>query len=468
MIDRLGRLNCVFLLAFGAVALAVANWALLRGPGLLEREDNPRLVEAELQLHRGRIFDRNGDILAETRFDQGISRRYYFRPFSPAVGYYSLRYGVSGIEAAYDNTLRGNAENAWISIWNTLLHRYPAGDDLYLTLDRDLQAVAEESFGDRAGAIVLLDAYGGDVLVMASYPEFNPNLLDDKFGQLQDDERAPLLNRAAQARYQPGMALQPFLLAAGLESGVLDLQTFAPSDPVPLGVDGQNLDCLVSPTEAARKVPTVLAYACPSVFVELAELAGPRELIQGLSDMGLFDLPQLPIQQIAPRPEMQFEDDELTTEILGQGELTFTPLQMAWALAVIANEGQRPALRMIQRVGSDTAGWEIVIPTQSGDSRVISAPTVSAITEGMMAAVRSGAAHAATIEHEAIAGHVSIAIAGPSGETHTWFLGFGPGDVTHPLERYAVVVLLESSSDIDGAARIGRDVLSAAIGTHTR
>jgi peptidoglycan glycosyltransferase len=90
------------------VAVTLLYWAIMRAPALADRTDNPRLVEAELRIRRGRVLDANGVVLAETIGPQEDPLRYYPVPaIGPAVGYYSFRHGTSGIEQGYDDVLRG-------------------------------------------------------------------------------------------------------------------------------------------------------------------------------------------------------------------------------------------------------------------------------------------------------------------------------------------------------------------------
>jgi len=454
MTDRLQRLNTVFLFLFGIVALALAYWGIIRAPGLLARDDNPRLVEAELRVQRGRILDRNGIVLAETVGELGALERRYHLPAAPAVGYYSLRYGVSGVEAAYDDLLRGRSDNAWDDWLNSLLHRYPVGQDVQLTLDAELQAVADAALGSYRGAAVLLDARSGDILALASHPSYDPSLLDEQFDKLNDDENAPLLNRATQGLYQPGTALQPLLLAAGLEQGLVQLDAPVRDPAAPVKVGGLSLSCVAAPSEVTPTLTTALASACPAPFADLALVLGSAGLVNGLADFGLFETPvnaAMPLE-LAPatEPDLAGGEAALIAEAVGQGELTVSPLQMAWAMAAIANEGERPPLRLVRRTGSETAGWEIVIPSTPAAADGLSSQTAAAVTQAMVVS-----------DTEQIAGHMGVAIAGPGGRHNSWFLGFAPAEASRPLARYVVVVLLENTADANAAATIGKTILES-------
>src|SRR5437867_949066 len=121
------------------------------------------------------------------------------------------------------------------------------GNDLYTTLDLDLQKAAEAEIGDRAGAAIALDPRTGEVLVLASRPAFDPNLFATRisaadWNDLINDPRKPLQNRAIQNRYQPGSVFKVFMAAAGLEAA-----TLSPSDHV---------DCVGSAVHYGR------AFAC--------------------------------------------------------------------------------------------------------------------------------------------------------------------------------------------------------------
>jgi cell division protein FtsW (lipid II flippase) len=200
---RLGALLTVGLLA---AALLNGWWAIVRGADLLTRSDNPRRAQADLYVPRGTILDRNNRPINLTRHATekgGYYRAYLYPDLAPIVGYTHPLYGQSGIEAGLDDYLRGLAGNpASLIAWNSLLYgQPPTGLDLRLSLDLDLQQQADESLGEHQGAIVLINAASGEILVMASHPSFDPNHLDKNGATLLTDENAPLLNRATQGSY---------------------------------------------------------------------------------------------------------------------------------------------------------------------------------------------------------------------------------------------------------------------------
>ena len=200
------------LLTIGLLAAALLNgwWAIIRSDDLLTRSDNPRRAHADLFVPRGAILDRNNRpiSLTATRAQQSVTegiytREYRYPDLAPIVGYTHPLYGQAGIEASLDDYLRGLAGNpASLIAWNSLLYgEPPEGLDLRLSLDLTLQQKADERLSKHRGAVVLVNAESGEILVMASHPTFDANRLDEIGASLLSDEDSPLLNRAAQGSY---------------------------------------------------------------------------------------------------------------------------------------------------------------------------------------------------------------------------------------------------------------------------
>jgi peptidoglycan glycosyltransferase len=206
-----------------------------------------------------------------------------------------------------------------------------------------------------------------------------------------------------------------------------------------------------------------MAHACPGPFAELAIELGPDRLADGLADLGLLDLPGLPLELArSTLPEPTAGEEALISEGLGQGNMTVSPLQMAWMVASIANDGDLPALRLVRRIGSEAEGWELVVPAGASLTGGMSAQTADGVTQAMRTAVQSGAASGAAVSGQDVAGHVGTAVSGPGNARNNWFLGFAPALAPRPFARYVVVVLLEESASPDEAASIGGEILAAA------
>jgi cell division protein FtsW (lipid II flippase) len=212
------------LIGLGLFALAATNawWAVWRGPDILERTDNARRSIADRYVKRGSLLDRHETPINITEGEAGNYLRTYLYPALAAVtGYTNPTYGQSGLEASLDLYLRGLQGNPASSIWwdHIVYGQTPPGLNVRLSLDLELQRRADELLGDHTGAIVLINASSGEILVMASHPTFDPNQLNTQASTLLKDPNSPLLDRVAQGLYPPGDALQPFFQAAGYNLG---------------------------------------------------------------------------------------------------------------------------------------------------------------------------------------------------------------------------------------------------------
>ncbi len=256
---RAPLLPLTLLLFAGLTAAALVNgwWSYQRGPDLLTRTDNPRRAIADRSVPRGALLDRGNAPLVKTTGQSGDFTRTTLAPaLGPVLGYNHPIYGQAGLEASLDPILRGLQGQDALTIWfhHLLYGQPPPGLDVRLTLNLELQQTADDLLADRTGAVVLLNAASGEVLAMASHPTYNPNLLDDIWDQLIEDERAPLLNRAVQGRYSTGN-LELILFPDGAPASWLN--------PVPLRLPESG-----SPLEEGVASPMAVALLAASLSNE--------------------------------------------------------------------------------------------------------------------------------------------------------------------------------------------------------
>lgn len=431
MTSQLNRLALVLMAGFFLLALAGGYWALAAQEQLRARPDNPRRLLLERRFARGAIYDRNGRALAETRGRPGAYTRHYPYPaLSPVLGYVSPFYGLAGVEAAEDAILHGAESQTW---WQALIGVRPPGRAIRLTLDLRLQTIVDEALGQRAGAVVLLDAVTGEILALASHPGFDSNTLEDDWATLIADPGAPLLNRATFALYQPGGAMQPFFLAAGLQSSILNLQSPLSEGGNPFESGALVLPCRSDPPGPVLTPAEAFRHGCPAPFAALGEALGARRLEQLHTDLRLLTAPDIGLPTLAANaPDFAAEAAALG---VGQGSVTVTPLHLALATAAIARRGQLPVPQLLREVEGSDSRWQAV----AGSDNPVAAFTPTA-AEQVKALMRNG--------------HPAIARAGGEGRTLAWYLGFAPYDDT----RYTIAVLLEDG-DVAAAEAIGLAVL---------
>lgn len=209
-------LTGILALGLAASALTASWWAVFRGPDLLTRTDNPRRAISERFVQRGELLDTNNQPINVTIGGSGSYTREYLIPdLAPVTGYTHPVFGQAGLEASLDDYLRGLQGNPMSLILRDQLiyGTPPTGLDVRLSLDLKLQARADELLGDHTGAIIVMNAETGEILVMASHPTYDPNKLDEEGDTLSQDKTSPLLNRAAQGLYPIGDALSPLIKA---------------------------------------------------------------------------------------------------------------------------------------------------------------------------------------------------------------------------------------------------------------
>ncbi|MBA2518605.1 MAG: penicillin-binding protein 2 [Chloroflexia bacterium] len=439
---------------------------------------NPRLQVADLAIRRGRIFDANGAILADTVFDGNTARRVYPDPsVAHVVGYFSpLLYGKAGLEATYDHVLAGqDGANAIEREINALLGRPAAGLDLRLTLDGTLQRLAHERLAGRAGAVVLIEVETGAVLALASQPGYDPNALFTASVTERDaavaaweilvaDPAAPLVPRASQGLYTPGSTFKVITAAAVIDAGYAIPDTVYDDDGM-LNVDGRLIEERNRPDPSRDRwtLREGVEWSLNVVFAQIGLQLGPTLLWDYAGAFGFeqpvpFDLP-VAVSHVASSPAFLESLPAVADTGFGQGELQATPLLMAMTAAGIANQGaiMRPYL-----VAEITAPeGEVVSRTGPAVWRQAVAPGVAGQVAAMMVStVEQGLAGAAAIPGVTVGGKTGTAELGDGQEPHAWFIGFA-GD---PSPRYAVSVVLEhGGAGMAGTMEIGRDLLAAAL-----
>ncbi|MFQ5594187.1 MAG: FtsW/RodA/SpoVE family cell cycle protein, partial [Anaerolineae bacterium] len=479
------KLATILLCAFVLIATAVPYWGVVRATELTARADNPRLIEAERRLDRGRILDRDGQVLARSEFDDdGVAhRRYPYPQLASVLGYWSLKYGTAGIEHAFNDPLRALPMGFRTSLDQWLYHRLPVGNDVVLTIDLDLQRVVDDALGDVHGAVVLLDAHSGAILALASHPTFDPTSIDEDFARLKDDPGRPLLNRATQGRYPPGSTFKTVTLSAALqERFVRPGQMFDDGDQT-LYVEGFPIECSNNPKGVNRfDLAHAYAYSCNLTFARMGLDLGTKRL---RDYAGRFRIGrEIPLE--IPTSSSQLTNDPLlmnqallASTAFGQGELLVTPLNMALVAATIANNGTMPqpylAAQVQTRDGKPVqiadcrlqiADCETAVGSQR---RILSVPITQAVARQvrdiMITSVQDGYARQAQIPGAIVGGKTGTAqLGGEDTEPHAWFIGWAQAAGDSDAPTYAIAVIVENGGEGSLVATpIAQRVLQAAV-----
>ena len=381
------------------------------------------------------------------------------------VGYLSTRYGLSGLEAAFDARLSPKlAGNGPADQLASILAGRPngvvRGETVVTTIDPAIQRVlyaALSGYGRAAG--VALDPRNGDVLALASVPSFDPAAIDANFSSLQADTASPLLNRAIQGLYPPGSSFKIVTAANALEAGVITPDsTFEDDGALPVGSfvvhDDEN--------EATGFQDLAGAFALSSNvdFARIALSLGVERWFDGAARWGLgaplgFELP-------SARDRLP-ERAEVTPSILaqlgfGQADLLVTPMRMALVGATIATGGTEPHPSIVRSFRT-SSGEDVYASRESAQLRPVSTLVADQVRTLMLASVSRGTGKAAALPGVDVAGKTGTATVA-TGRAHAWFVAFAPADAP----RVAVAIVVEHGGYGGAtAAPIARRVLAAAL-----
>lgn len=280
--------------------------------------------------------------------------------------YFGTNYiGKIGIEKFYEDSLHGSIgyqeveTNALGTIVRVIKSTPPTpGDDLYLTLDLNLQRVAERALGDDSGSVVAIDPNNGEILALVSRPSYDPNLFVQGMNQteyraLQDAPGHPLYNRAVRGLYPFASSIKPFLALEGLQTGLIT-PTFKISDPgwFKLKNSTHVYRDWAKHGHGVVDVSKAIQVSCDVYFFELAVRMGIRNINTILRSFGFGAKTGIDVQEelggLVPTPEWKmgaqgqpwYPGDTVISGI-GQGFLLTTPLQLAHGVSGIAMRGQR-------------------------------------------------------------------------------------------------------------------------------
>lgn len=467
MNTELRNLSILIALAFLAVIATSFYWSILERDSLQSRPDNPRRIREEQAFERGRIFDRDGRLLADSvQVAEDIRQRVYTdRSVSTALGYYNFRFGAAGLEAAFNDVLAGEiAQSPAIErAINALLHRTEQGHDLRTTLSLSLQTQLFTVMQGRHGAAVLVEVPSGNILASVSVPTFDPGELDAELRAEQstpDDndvlaQESPLFNRVQNGRYQPGNVMQLPLLSMLLEDG-FELETSVAAQPqLPSTLPETrrlNAGC------AQYQVTTlVLAFrsGCTAPYVHLLEGIGYQRFDQAMWRYGFYEPPPLfrgETSTSVPAPPFSEDSTSIYNVVAvgsGQGGITFSPLQSARFVAAVANGGVAPGFVLADAFRlADATEWQLFdIPQAS--QRLFSSNTAHHIRQAMQTT-------------NEIYLHSGAAYTGEALRLLSWFHGFVYSNPNNQ-EAIVLVVVLEDAASSSEATSIALPLLATIL-----
>ena len=404
--------------------------------------------------------------------------------------------GKTGLEQKYEFQLHGETGYEEVEIDAgghaiRSLSRTPpvSGNNLTLTLDAKLQEITEQAFGDRRGALVAIEPSTGGILALVSTPTFDPNLFvdgirSDEWDLLNNSPDRPMVNRALNGAYPPGSTFKPFMALAALEIGKRTAgQTI--SDPGFYNFGGHHFRDDKKGGHGTVDMYKSIVHSCDTYYYMLANDLGIDNIARFMGSLGLGSRTGIDIEGesegVLPSPEWKrrrFKSREQqkwyageTISIgIGQGYNAYTPIQLAQAIAVVANDGVFYRPHLVRYITDTKTGEKVLIEPEPLRTLAWKPENIEIIKKAMVGVNKEGTGARAFAGAEYVSGGKTgtaqlFSLKGADYRAgrlkkelhdHGLFIAFAPAD--HP--KIALAVLVENGGfGSQSGAPIARMVL---------
>jgi penicillin-binding protein A len=471
IVKLFGFIVVLYALLFGFTSY----WSVFDSDSLEANTANRRPLLEEQQIDRGDILAADGSVIARSVPQGKGDNRIFVRRYPEGslygnpIGYSFVQLGQVGFELEHNDELVGE-KTEFLTVLDELRGRSQEGDNVRSSLDPDAQRAAVDGLGGQRGSVVAIVPSTGEVRAMVSIPAYDPNEVQNPavFKQLNQDEDAPLFNRATQAGYQPGSTMKVVTATAAIDSG-----EYSPDDTVsgrsPKEISGVPLENAGGESFGEIPLTEALTNSVNTVWAEVGEDLGTETMLRYMDRFGFNQKPRLDYPDFQLATSGVFEGNRLLTSAdaidvgrvaIGQERLNVTPLQMAEVAAAVANDGELMEPRLWSKV-IDPDGRETELDPDR-QSRVMSEETANTLTQMMTDVVNEGTGGAAALAGIDVAGKTGTAeidIAG--GINQAWFIGFAPADDP----EIAVAATVERTTGFGGevAAPIAQQVMEVLL-----
>lgn len=424
--------------------------------------------------------------------------------------------GKSGIEYVFEKYLKGTdgVKQIDMNVDGTITDEYVSkeavsGSDVILTIDSKLQAVTEQALADNinkianhgfsqennpadAGAAVVLNVKTGEVIAMASYPDYDPsafvNGIDtNTWNYYINGDTKPLENKAISAMYSPGSTYKMVTALAGLETGTITPKTKI-NDTGVFRKYNSSWKCWNRHGHGYLNVSQAIEHSCNYFFYDLGDRLGIDNLAKYSYYLGLGHKTGIELKgeidgvlasnEIAKQENRVWNPGETISAAIGQSYNTFTPLQMAKYVAMIANRGKNLDVTIVKSIinpdGSEISRDEyesyvnekLGLQQENVEEMSFKEENIEAILEGMRGVTsESGGTAYSTFKNFNIevGGKTGSAQTGVQGKTNAWFVGFAPFDDP----EIAIVVFVRNGGHGSYTAEVARDIIAQYFGMNT-
>lgn len=417
--------------------------------------------------------------------------------------------GKTGIERVFEKYLKGKNGTKQIdmSVDGVVTDEYvsqeaKAGSDVVLTIDADLQRATEislenniKSLQEKAsknekaateGAAVVINVRTGEILAMASYPNYDPSLFIDgistkNWNAYLNDARKPLMNKAISDKSAPGSTFKMVTAIAGLESGVIDLNTRINCTGRYTFYNDYRPYCWLKSGHGSINVTQAIEHSCNYFFYETGRRAGIDEIKKVASQFGLgqktgIELPDEITGTLSSKDvDKEWTGGKTIQTAIGQLYNDFTPLQMAKYTAMIANGGKNLNVTIVKSVnnsdGTQVSRNEIEsyvnqvlgVDGNSGSDLTISQENLDGVKNGMKGVTSDDGGTAYRYFKDfniEVGGKTGSASIDNNGNANAWFVGFAPFD--NP--EIAVAVYVKNGQHGGYTAPVAREIFAQYLG----
>ncbi|MGN0168120.1 MAG: peptidoglycan D,D-transpeptidase FtsI family protein [Acetatifactor sp.] len=414
------------------------------------------------QNYRGTIYSRDGDVLAETQMDAGQNetRIYpYKNLFSHIVGYSTQ--GRMGVEALANYYLINTNTSLNNKVANDMAGVKNPGDNVYTTLDVEIQQVADEQLSIYRGAVIVTEVKTGKVLAMVSHPDFDPNEIADIWDSLvENDSSSVLVNRATQGLYPPGSTFKIVTALEYIRENPDTYNSYQFNCPGYFKLGDSRINCYHGANHGQVSFEKSFAKSCNSSFANIGTGLDRSSFADTLDDL-LFNR-ELPLTLTYAKSNVQVSEDMTADEIMqtsiGQGKTQITPMHLNMITCAIANKGVLMKPYVIDRVEND-AGSIVKSFKPSNYGKLMEESEAEILKELMTAVVESGTASKLKgLTYTAAGKTGSAEYNNVKGDSHAWFTGFAPAE---DPEVCVTIVVEGAGSGGDYAVPIARRIFDA-------
>lgn len=382
--------------------------------------------------YRGKIYSRDGEILAQSILDseQNEKREYPFgNLFSHIVGYSTN--GRMGVEALANYYLINTNISVTDKVANDMAGLKNPADHVYTTLDVQLQKVADEHLNIYKGAVVVTEVKTGKILAMVSHPNFDPNEISLIWDNLvEDKDSSILLNRATQGLYPPGSTFKIITALEYIRQNPDDYNDYAYQCNGFIKKDESRINCFHGYVHGNVDLTRSFANSCNSSFVNMGLSLDTKSFSDTLKDL-LFDA-DLPVTLTHSKSSVNVSTDTSTDEMMqtyiGQGKTLMTPLHLNMVTSAAGNKGVLMKPYVVERIVNDD-GKVIKNFKPSEYGKLMTQEESAILVDLMTEVVQQGNGKKLKGLNYTVAGKTGSAEYNSNKEdSHAWFTGFAPAE----------------------------------------